>query len=205
MCKIGSLAAYATVYLGFKIAFDREPQGRQRRQLKGIGDQGSEERPGSKSKGSQQPRQGGRFPLGVGWGCSFLFRGREWKGRGGRRASNLNPAGAQRKECHAYRRRKMLPHCLSDTRAVHPPLCHHPAPSRVRSWQTWAFEKREKIQKFRMCSKQISVLAEVMRALFLSACGKLHYRCRTARRGSVPSVLCSWGEALLNARLELSL
>lgn len=55
-----------------------------------------------------------------------------------------------------------------------------------------------------MCSKQISVLAEAMRALFLSACGKLHYCHRDARRGSVPSVLCSWGEALLNARLELS-
>ena len=119
-------------------------------------------------------------------------------------ARNLHPAGARRKECHASRRRKILPHCMSNTRAAQPLLCHRPAPSWVRSWQTWAFERRKEIQKLRICSKQISVLAEAMRALFLSACGKLHYCCRATCRGSVPSVLCSWGEALLNARFELS-
>lgn len=32
----------ASLYLGFRTAFDKEPQGRQRRQLKGIRDQGSQ-------------------------------------------------------------------------------------------------------------------------------------------------------------------
>lgn len=119
-------------------------------------------------------------------------------------AQNLKPDGAWRKECHTPRSRKMLPHCTSNTRTAQPPLCHHPAPSQVCSQQMWAFERREEIQELRMCSKQISLLAEAMRALLLSACGKLHYCHRDARRGSVPSVLCSLEEALLNARSELS-
>lgn len=126
------------------------------------------------------------------------------EGEKGVRSYNSNPFGAQRKERHAYRRRKVLPRCLSNTHAAQPPLCHRPAPSWLRSWQARAFERREEIQEFRMRSKRISVLAEAMRARFLSACGKLHYRRRAVCRGSVPSVLRSWGEALLNARSELS-
>lgn len=55
-----------------------------------------------------------------------------------------------------------------------------------------SLERREEIHKVRMCSKQVSVLAEGLRALSLSACGKLHYR-----RGSGPSVMCRQGEQSL--------